>query len=284
MTIVELPSASAALDVLSNVAGRGWRPLSDLLLALPPEPEMMPSAAPNNDGLPTFRWLVDPTPTVWQPSAHDRRCRARATVLACRAASAGIAPGGDIYRLYQELETGVRRPGRERAVRAVAATMVSQYLGLVGAGPGAPRFGQVAKGGALDCWAVRNGRLVDPSHLRLDAQLDGLCWVSTGMTLTGGPSGRPVMRTAWTLDVLSVAKRRGQLISDCAAGRVQRAVRLAATEGVVEADAVALRVFAPGMSRPRLAFEAISAMEQQRRFSHVAGELAPTSSVDAVAS
>lgn len=268
MTVVELPSTeAAALDVLAGAVGRGWRPLSDLLVAIQSEPEG--GEAPADDPMwPAFRWLVDPMPTVWQPSAHDRRCRDRATVLVCRAASAGVGPGAGFYRLYQELEPTVRRPGRERAVRAAAATFGSQYLDHVGAD----------LGGGAGCLAVRDGRLVDPSALALDDQLDGICWVQSSEVCDVGSAGGPSVRTTWTIDVLSVAKRPGQLISDCAAGRVQRAVRLAATEGVAEAGAVAVRVFAPGMSRPRLAFEAISAVEVQRRFAALtAGDDVPGS-------
>jgi hypothetical protein len=185
-----------------------------MAVAEPELPVMHTGHLVNNS--PVIHWLVEPTDRDLRTSAHDRACRGRATALACRASAARLESGSAVMRLYHDLEAEVRKPKRFEAVRALAVTMTAAYLRHCPAG---------------DVFAVRAGDLASAAGVRLDDRLDGVARLG---------------RFGWTIDVFSVAKRRGQLSWDCSSGRVQRSVDLGLRLVGEENLPVLIRVFAPG--------------------------------------
>ncbi len=141
------------------------------------------------------------------PSAFDRIRRGRATTLACRAIASEVSGGSGLIPLYRELVSDWRLAPRERAVQATAVTVAAQYL-------------RQRPDGEL--WAVVSGALTDPAKVGFGDRVDSLAWRSD---------------REWTVDVISVALRPGQLAVDLVGGRIGRSAR--ALEAVLEAGGTA---------------------------------------------
>lgn len=136
------------------------------------------------------------------PSAFDRIRRGRATTLACRAIATEVPGGSGLIPLYRELVSDWRPAPRERAVQATAVTVAAQYL-------------RQRPDGEL--WAVVGGALTDPARVGFGDRVDSLAWR---------------VGKEWTVDIISVALRAGQLAVDLVGGRIGRSSR--ALQAVLE--------------------------------------------------
>jgi hypothetical protein len=132
---------------------------------------------------------------VRMPSTYDKIRRGRAATLICRAVAGGVPSGAELIVLYRELLAEYRPAPRERAVQATAVTVASQYLRQRPDG---------------EMWALIDGRLTDPAKVGFGDRVDALAWR---------------VGADWTVDVISVALRVGQVGPDLTGGRVTRSAR-----------------------------------------------------------
>jgi hypothetical protein len=132
---------------------------------------------------------------VRSTSTLDKIRRGRSATLICRAVNSEVGPGAGLIPMYRELLAGYRPAPRERAVQATAVTVASQYLRRRPEG---------------ELWALIGGELTDPAKVGFEDRIDSLAWR---------------VDTHWTVDVISVALRPGQIGVDLTGGRVTRSAR-----------------------------------------------------------